>query len=47
MGVAEVSIACLVGFLSLGLPVVILVLLVMIYNKLKVLEELLKSKGDE
>ena len=44
MGVAEVLIAVLVGLLSLGLPAVILVSLVMIYNKLKVLEELLKSK---
>ena len=47
MGVAEVLIAVLVGLLSLGLPAVILVFLVMIYNKLKVLEQLLKSKEKE
>jgi hypothetical protein len=43
MGVAELLISCAVGLLSIGLPVAILVLLFMIYNKLKSIEALLKN----
>ena len=42
IGVPELLISCVFGLLALGLPVAILVLLVMVYNKLKNVEELLK-----
>ena len=45
MGIAEILISCIVGLFSLGIPVAFLVLLYMIYNKLKVIEELLKKPG--
>jgi len=43
LGIAELLISCVVGLLSIGLPVAILVLLFMIYNKLKSIEALLKN----
>jgi hypothetical protein len=43
LGVAEIVISCIVGLISLGLPVAILVFLYMIYNKVKHIEELLKE----
>lgn len=42
MGVAESIIVLIVGLLSIGLPVAVIVLLVMLYNKAKSIEELLK-----
>ena len=44
MGAVEVILSCLVGLISLGLPVAMLVLLYMIYNKVKSIEELLKKE---
>jgi len=44
MGFSELLIVCLVGFFSVGLPVAVLVLLVLIYNKLQSIENLLKNK---
>jgi hypothetical protein len=41
MGAVELFISCLVGLLSLGLPVASLVLLWLIYAKLKQIEALL------
>jgi hypothetical protein len=43
-GIAEVVITCIVGLFSIGLPVVLLVFLYMIYNKLKSIEEMLKKE---
>lgn len=43
MGAVELLISCVVGLLSIGLPVAVLVLLFMIYNKLKSIEALLKN----
>ena len=43
IGVVELLISCVVGLLSIGLPVAMLVLLFMIYNKLKSIEALLKN----
>jgi hypothetical protein len=43
IGVPELLITCVVGLLSIGLPVAILVLLFMIYNKLKSIEASLKN----
>jgi hypothetical protein len=43
IGIPELLISCVVGLLSIGLPVAILVLLFMIYNKLKLIEALLKN----
>jgi hypothetical protein len=43
IGAVELFISCVVGLLSIGLPVAILVLLFMIYNKLKSIEALLKN----
>ena len=43
IGIPELVISCVVGLLSIGLPVAILVLLFMIYNKLKSIEALLKN----
>jgi hypothetical protein len=42
-GIAELLISCVVGLLSIGLPVAILVLLGMIYGKLKRIEDLLQK----
>ena len=44
IGTIELLLSCLVGFISLGLPVAMLVLLYMIYNKIKSIEELLKKE---
>ncbi len=44
LGVVEVIISCLVGLISIGLPVAVLVLLYMIYNKIKHIEDLLKKE---
>lgn len=43
-GLPEMFIICIVGLLSLGLPVAVLVFLFMIYNKLKSIEDLLKKE---
>jgi hypothetical protein len=43
-GIAEVLITCVIGLFSIGLPVVLLVFLYMIYNKVKAIEELLKKE---
>jgi hypothetical protein len=43
-GIAEILITCVVGLFSIGLPVVLLVFLYMIYNKVKAIEELLKKE---
>jgi hypothetical protein len=43
VGVVELSLSCILGLLGLGLPVAILVLLVMVYNKLKNVEALLNK----
>jgi hypothetical protein len=47
MGVVELLISCVVGLLSIGLPVAMLTLLFMIYNKLKSIEALLKNNTPE
>jgi hypothetical protein len=44
IGVPELLISCVVGLLSIGLPVAVLVLLGMIYSKLKHIEALLQKK---
>jgi len=44
IGVAEVLLSCLIGLIGVGLPVTMLVLLFMIYNKLKSIEESLKKE---
>lgn len=44
MGVVEILLSCLFGLIGLGLPVAILVFLYLIYNKVKVIEELLKKE---
>jgi hypothetical protein len=44
MGLGELFIVCLMGLLSVGLPVAVLVLLVLIYRKLESIEILLKNK---
>jgi hypothetical protein len=43
MGIVELLISCVVGLLSIGIPVTILVLLWMIYSKLKHIEALLQK----
>jgi hypothetical protein len=43
-GVSELLILCLMGLLSVGLPVAVVVLLVMIYKKLESIEGFLKNK---
>jgi hypothetical protein len=43
MGFSEFLIVCLVGLFSFGLPVAVLVLLVLIFNKLQSIENLLKK----
>jgi hypothetical protein len=44
LGLMEIVISCIVGLIGLGLPVAILVLLYMIYDKVKSIEELLKKE---
>jgi hypothetical protein len=44
MGLGELFIICVIGLLSVGLPVAVLVLLVLIYRKLESIEILLKNK---
>lgn len=44
LGAVEVILSCVVGLISIGLPVTILVFLYMIYNKVKSIEELLKKE---
>jgi chromate transport protein ChrA len=43
-GLGELLIVFVVGLLSIGLPVVVIVLLVMLYKKAQSIEELLKGK---
>lgn len=43
-GMVEVVFSCLAGLIGIGLPVVLLVFLYMIYNKVKGIEELLKKQ---
>lgn len=43
IGVVEILVSCVIGLLSLGLPVAMLVLLFMIYGKLKSIEDLLQK----
>jgi hypothetical protein len=47
IGIPELFISCVVGLLSIGLPVAVLALLFLIYNKLKSIEALLKNKDLE
>ena len=44
IGPIELLISCVIGLLSLGLPVAILVFLYIIYNKVKEIEEMLKKE---
>jgi hypothetical protein len=44
MGMGELFVICIVGILSIGLPVAVLVLLVLIYQKMESIETLLKNK---
>jgi len=44
MGMGELFIICIMGLLSVGLPIAVLVLLVLIYRKLESIETLLKNK---
>ena len=44
MGFSELLIVCLAGLFSVGLPVAVLVLLVLIYRKLESIENLLKKQ---
>lgn len=44
MGILEILIVFLVGLLSIGLPVAVIVLLVALYKKAHSIEELLKGK---
>jgi hypothetical protein len=44
IGPVELLISCVIGLLSLGLPVAMLVFLYMIYNKVKAIEEMLKKE---
>jgi hypothetical protein len=44
MGFSELFIVCALGLLGIGLPVAVLVVLVLIYNKLDSIEDLLKNK---
>jgi hypothetical protein len=44
MGFGELFIICIVGLLSAGLPVAVLVLLILIYKKLESIETTLKNK---
>ena len=44
IGAVEVVLLCFTGIFSIGLPVASLVFLYIIYNKLKIIEELLKKE---
>jgi hypothetical protein len=44
LGLSELFIICLAGIFSIGLPVAVLALLVLIYRKLESIEEHLKNK---
>ena len=44
MGFSEMFVICLMGLVSVGLPVAVLVLLVLIYRKLESIEGILKNK---
>ena len=44
LGVTEVLLSCLIGLIGVGIPVTMLVLLFMIYNKLKSIEGALKKE---
>ena len=44
LGFSEVFILCVIGLFSIGLPVAVLVLLIMIYKKLESMESYLKNK---
>lgn len=44
MGFSEIFIVCIMGLFGLGLPVAVVVLLVLIYNKLGSIEDFLKNK---
>jgi hypothetical protein len=44
LGLVEILLTCVVGLISVGLPVAMLVFLYMIYNKVKNIEELLKKE---
>jgi hypothetical protein len=44
VGAMEIVLSCVVGLISIGLPVAILVFLYMIYNKVKAIEEMLKKE---
>lgn len=44
MGFAEMFVICLMGLVSLGLPVAVLALLVLIFRKLESIENILKNK---
>ncbi len=46
VGVVEVLLICVAGLFSFAIPVASLVLLLIIYNKLSVLEKRLKSKDE-
>lgn len=43
-GVVEVLLSCIFGLIGIGFPVVMLVFLYMIYNKVKSIEEMLKKE---
>jgi hypothetical protein len=44
LGLSELFIICLAGLFSVGLPVAVLVLLVLIYRKLESIESHLRNK---
>jgi hypothetical protein len=44
IGPVELLISCVIGLLSLGLPIAMLVFLYMIYNKVRAIEEMLKKE---
>jgi hypothetical protein len=44
VGGVELLLSCLFGLIGLGLPVAMLVILYMIYNKVKAIEEMLKKE---
>lgn len=43
MGIPELLVLCIVGLAGVGLPVAVLVVLVMVYTRLKNIEKLLKK----
>lgn len=44
VGGVEIILSCLFGLIGLGFPIVMLVFLYMIYNKVKAIEEMLKKE---